>query len=166
MSRVDPIRLRELREVHVSGERLNLAGERDLFDEINALQTENEALISETTELYQAVNARSITALVKRAYENAKSKGWYEVPATVGDRIALMHSELSEALEEYRNGHKTTEVYPGVGGKPEGVPIELADVLIRIFDFSGNEGIDLESAVISKMDYNATRPHRHGGKKL
>jgi NTP pyrophosphatase (non-canonical NTP hydrolase) len=43
--------------------------------------------------------------LVDGAYETAKSKGWHDVPATFGDRIALVHSEASEALEAYRENN-------------------------------------------------------------
>lgn len=135
---------------------------------------------------------KSISQLVIDSYENAKEKGWHDpgMEKSVGDDIALMHSELSEALEDFRAGRKPAEVYYEYksGGivvsvsaleaaemrergdttalKPCGIPIELADVLIRIFDFAGKHGIDLESAVEKKMAYNATRPHRHGGKKL
>lgn len=48
--------------------------------------------------------------------------------------------------------------------KPVGFPIELADVIIRIADFCGLHGIDLEEAIRFKMTYNKTRSHRHGGK--
>lgn len=95
----------------------------------------------------------------------AESKGWWDDERTVPELMALMHSEISEALEEYRNGHEVTEIYLE-DGKPEGVPIELADVLIRIFDMCGRHGIPIAEAVRIKMKYNQGRPHRHGGKRL
>jgi NTP pyrophosphatase (non-canonical NTP hydrolase) len=56
----------------------------------------------------------------------------------------------------------------GHGGnkKPEGVPIELADCIIRILDYCGHAGIDIEQAIKIKHEYNKTRPHRHGGKVI
>lgn len=50
--------------------------------------------------------------------------------------------------------------------KPCGIPIELADIVIRVADFAKKHGIDLVEAIQIKADYNRTRPHRHGGKKL
>lgn len=97
----------------------------------------------------------------------SKSKGWYDG----GDadnfptKLALIHSEVSEVLEEYRNGKGMTEVYYK-DGKPEGIPIEIADILIRVFDVCGYNKIDIEEAVRVKTAYNKTRPHRHGGKKI
>ncbi|GAA4827829.1 hypothetical protein GCM10023310_00620 [Paenibacillus vulneris] len=107
----------------------------------------------------------SITEMVKFAHQNAIDKGWYEEPRTFGEMIALMHSELSEALEDHRNGYGYREIYYE-GEKPCGIPVELADTVIRIFDTCGHLGIDLESAIRIKMAYNATRPKRHGGKML
>ena len=83
----------------------------------------------------------------------------------VPEIVALIHSEVSEALEEYRNGRAQTEVYYGENGKPEGIPIELADVIIRIFDFCGYAGINIDAAITQKHEYNKSRPYRHGGKK-
>ena len=100
------------------------------------------------------------------AFNNAVLKGWHEKERTIGDQIALMHSELSEAFEEFRNGYRPDEIYFSDGRKPEGIPIELADCIIRIFDFCGKYDIDLEQAIKIKMEYNETRPHRHGGKQV
>lgn len=93
----------------------------------------------------------------------AVEKGWYEEDRKLPEIIALCHSELSEALEEYRNRHGLSEIYYN-GEKPEGIPVELADCIIRIFDFCGKEGIDIFQAIRIKHEYNKTRPYKHGGK--
>jgi NTP pyrophosphatase (non-canonical NTP hydrolase) len=109
----------------------------------------------------------TINALVKAAHDNAVSKGWWEEDRSFGEVIALIHSEVSEALEFYREGHNPDELfYTKDGTKPDGIPAELADVVIRIFDACGRYGIDLEAAILEKMAYNATRPHKHGGKVI
>lgn len=106
----------------------------------------------------------TITQLVERSTTIAAEKGWID-SRTFGDHIALMHSELSEALEEFRNGHGLDEIYFN-GEKPEGIPIELADVLIRIAMLCGQCAINLEAAIKLKERYNASRAYRHGGKKI
>lgn len=50
--------------------------------------------------------------------------------------------------------------------KPEGVPIELVDCIIRIADMAGRWGIDLDAAVAMKRAYNEGRPYKHGGLAL
>jgi len=107
----------------------------------------------------------TIDQLVLQSHVNAVEKGWHEEPRSFGDLIALIHSELSEALEDYRDGKAPGELR-FEGTKPCGIPSELADVLIRIGDLCGVFQIDLQAAVRAKMAYNATRPHRHGGKVL
>jgi len=109
-----------------------------------------------------------INELIKKAHHNAIDKGWHDEERSFGELIALCHSELSEALEEHRNGMENNGIYYNKSkpDKPEGIPVELADVVIRIFDICGLYGIDLEEAIRIKMAYNATRPHRHGGKVI
>jgi NTP pyrophosphatase (non-canonical NTP hydrolase) len=100
----------------------------------------------------------------ERAFRNAVNKGFYDPPQTVGERLCLVHSEVSEALEYHRDGKM--EMTVRADGKPEGFPSELADIVIRVCDLASFLSIDLESAVVAKMAYNETRPHRHGGKRL
>ena len=109
----------------------------------------------------------TINEVVHQAYQTAKEKGWHDEPKSFGDDMALIHSEVSEALEAFRdNGQPTLMWYVGDDSKPEGVPSELADIVIRVADVCGKYGIDLESAIETKMAFNKTRPFRHGGKKL
>ena len=49
-------------------------------------------------------------------------------------------------------------------GKPQGVAVELADCIIRILDYCAWAGIDIEEVIITKHEYNKSRPYRHGGK--
>lgn len=130
-----------------------------------------DAVVATATVDVDRILGLSIKDLVAKAHETAKAKGWWENPdRNVGEQIALMHSELSEALEEYRVGRPPLDAVwradeDDPASKPEGFGIELADVLIRIADTCGRYGIDLEECVRVKLAYNLSRPHRHGGKK-
>jgi len=90
---------------------------------------------------------------IELCHNTAKEKGWWDFERSDGELIALMHSELSEALEAMRNDL----------GK-EAVAEELADCCIRIFDYCGARNVDLEGALKKKAEKNKSRPYRHGKK--
>lgn len=107
------------------------------------------------------------------AHTNARAKGWWEketvgghVVVTSADRVLallmLVTTEVAEAAEDVRTGHMLTTFEPS--GKPVGFPSELADIVIRCLDLAGAMGIDLQHEIALKMQHNATRPARHGGK--
>ena len=110
----------------------------------------------------------NIAELQRKAHAIAKEKGWWDEPRTFGDLIALVHSELSEALEGYRGyrdtrprrwmasgelepGHCFAQVDSGEAYlkryKPIGVPSELADVVIRLADMAEYYRVDLAGEI-------------------
>lgn len=111
-----------------------------------------------------------ISDLVDDAHAMALQKGWWHEDRSPAECLALIHSEVSEALECLRIGSPGDRWYSDgedmYTSKPEGFVYELADVLIRIGDLCGRLELDLEMAVLEKMRYNATRSIRHGGKNL
>lgn len=107
------------------------------------------------------------------AHETATDAGWYRDPATgepvtrnFGEVVALMHSELSEALEADRKGLKDDKL-----PHRDGREVEFADCIIRILDTAAALGLDVAGAVIEKNRYNRQRADHKlavraaGGKK-
>ena len=133
----------------------------------------------------------TIEEMQKQVHALAKEKGWWPTyrengpkevidldKVNIPEKLMLMVSELGEALEEYRKGNvdtwfsvdtdplaTETQINNTIDKKPEGMWIELADVIIRLLDLAGAYDIDMEELVKLKHAYNKTRPYRHGGKK-
>lgn len=131
----------------------------------------------------------SLNDWARRIHEIAVKHGWWETEEGECDDggrpfleiVALCHSELSEALEEYRNDKPMAYQVQSYGivegrvendpakwfpaSKPEGVAVEMIDCMIRILDWCGHEGIDVDTLMEKKVMYNKKRPYRHGGKK-
>lgn len=102
----------------------------------------------------------NVNDLIDDVHNNAVSKGWWDDgkdQRNKGEAIALMHSELSEALEALRAGNPQDSKVPY-----DNMTVELADCIIRIFDFAGAYNLPLIDALLAKHEFNKTRPHKHG----
>lgn len=110
------------------------------------------------TEL-EVFTRNGIKAAIAWCHEAQVKAGWWTDLATggrkernVGELICLMHSELSEAMEAHRKDLMDDKL-----PHRKGLEVEMADVLIRIFDFAGAHNLDLANALVEKMTYNAQR---------
>jgi len=129
----------------------------------------------------------NINETCQQVHALAKEKGWYENPKTPLEAHMLMVSEIAEASEEVRKA--TPPIYANLKIqlafdealvqqtenldlirnnllKPEGEAIELADAIIRIFDYAAYRNFDLEAAISLKHNYNKSRSYKHGGKVI
>lgn len=99
-----------------------------------------------------------INYLCNASHSVAKDHGWWEDNRSIGECIALMHSELSEALEYARKDPRALSDHIDATGIEE----EFADTIIRIFDYCGKNNLNLGDALVKKMEYNKSRPYKHG----
>lgn len=117
----------------------------------------------------------ALVQLIAECHRTATEKGWWDAygetltPDEVSSKLCLVHSEISEGLDEVRKNSPplyfsksddTEEL------KPEGLSTEMADAVIRLFDLAAKQGIDLAYAIAVKMEYNKKRSYKHGGKAI
>lgn len=107
----------------------------------------------------------NLNSVVQKMYNQSKNAGWHDKERNEGEMLALIHAEISEALEGIRKDlmdshlpyRKSTEV-------------EMADAVIRIFDYCGMKGYDLGSAIAEKnknrLDHKREERQKEGGKKF
>ena len=146
-------------------------------DENRALHKKLEKYDTEAAKLVWKWDKGStaLTRWARAIHENAVAHGWWvKSSADAGESCAdsdrplpeilmLCVCELAESMEEYRNGKPL--IYDGEDGKPEGIAVEMVDCMIRILDWMGHNGVDVDELLRKKHEFNKGRPYRHGGKK-
>ena len=116
-----------------------------------------------------------LNELARQFHKRAKAKGFWDEERETGTLLMLIVSELSEALEaDRKNKHSNMPLFNfdvDTGDSFEDAfkknikdtfEDEIADVAIRLLDLVGKMGIDIEKHISLKMQYNATRPYKHG----
>lgn len=111
----------------------------------------------------------ALNSLVDLVGDTNMENGCYDGDITSAEshlaRLMLICSEAAEAAEHIRDGRGGCERWYGDDGKPEGIPSELADIIIRVLDLVYVLQIeDFGRVVVEKLDHSATRGYRHGRK--
>ncbi|MDB0600712.1 hypothetical protein PL373_06045 [Tenacibaculum maritimum] len=119
-----------------------------------------------------------INELAKEIHQNNVKKGFYEDEKNIGEMLALIHSEVSEALEADRKGFYVpienridwlNDLESDSEFKSDFTELvkdtfedELADIMIRVMDLSAHKEINLEEHIKAKLRYNKMREYKHG----
>lgn len=95
--------------------------------------------------------------------EIAEAHGWTIEPDNIYQivtKIALISTEVGEAIEGLREGNPKSEKIPEFSNLEE----EFADIVLRIMHLGYRMKLRIPEAIIAKDEFNNTRPHKHGGK--
>lgn len=106
----------------------------------------------------------AVGELQTSVYTNAIAHGFWDGDGTSpGEKICLMHQELSELFDNYRDGDNTpsSKIPPFTNAEEE-----AADLVIRLMDFCEHFGLRLGPAILAKHEYNIERPYKHGRGKF
>jgi NTP pyrophosphatase (non-canonical NTP hydrolase) len=122
-------------------------------------QDEYMMLVDEFEEQLSNNVPMDIQTIQEESHKNSKKSGFWDDNESFAEKTALIHSELSEALEADRKG-----LYDDKLPDRDGREVELADAIIRICDLAEAYGFDLDTAINEKMVYNAGRGYKHGAK--
>ena len=96
--------------------------------------------------------------IAKSIYKNAVNHGFWKDERNDGEAMALIHSEISEALEAMRNDNPSSSKIIEFSSVEE----ELADAVIRIMDYAFGKDLDIAGAILAKIEYNQSREYMHG----
>ena len=96
--------------------------------------------------------------IAKQVYKNAVNHGFWKGEINDGERMALIHAEISEALEALREGNPSSNEIIEFTNLEE----ELADAIIRIMDYAFGKDLDIAGAILAKVEYNKSREYMHG----
>lgn len=126
-------------------------------------RTRIDDIVDDITDIFQYPTfANEFNSVAQEVNQTAVEKGWWKGERNEGELIALMHSELSEALEALRHGNPPDDKIPQFSG----VEAELADVIIRIMDMAAAKKYRVGEAVVAKILFNKGRAYKHGGKRF
>ena len=96
------------------------------------------------------VKGKTLSDFCEYCHGIAREKGFWDEQRNVGEALMLIVTELAEAMEGHRKGDQ------------DNFREEMADVFIRLFDFCGGMGIDIEDEILRKCETNKKRPYKHG----
>jgi NTP pyrophosphatase (non-canonical NTP hydrolase) len=145
--------------------------DEQIMEVIGLTSTSTEQFCQRLRDLFgNQTRIQSLAHMQAEILEVNQANGWFDSDRTVGDDIALLHTEVSEMFEAFRESgldDATVQMDTNISlPKPEGFGSECADVLIRLLDTCERRGVDLQAEYQRKISFNRTRGYRHGGKAI